>query len=549
MQQEKEKDAQRPSADFAGACGGLIFFCLSLTPSLLPRGYVVQGIASGLSVATGYGFGVLGSKLYKMLPLHGRGKLPAAAKRIAVSALIAAAVVFLFAGLHWQQQVRSFTDTAPASGWYLPVTLIVAMIVATLLILAGRGVRRLSRRFAHMLRRLPPRIARYGGALLTAITLTFLVNGVLLRAVFGFVNYSFGLGNKGTPDGIYQPQNSAFSGSPASKIDWNSLGEKGREFVASAPSQKAIASFTGDSASTQPSRLYAGLESAPTLGERVGLLTAELNRTHAYDKKAVLIAIPTGSGGINAKAVQSVEYIYGGSVASLGIQYSYLPSWLSFVADQDAARENGRVLTDAVYTWWSHLNPAARPRLLMYGESLGTLGADGAFSGAADMQNRMQGILLAGPPNSNQLWTNLVNERDSGAREVLPTYQKGEVVRFSDGVTSFEKNPANQPWAANKVAILQHGSDPVVWASLRLFVQKPDWLREPRAYDVPPNMRWYPLVTGFQVGLDLPFAFSATPGHGHRYDNSIASGWLAITQTGLGPEKTAELTRIINAVP
>lgn len=45
--------------DFGGTVLGLIFFCLSFTPSLLPRGYVVQGIAAGLSFVTGYIIGVI----------------------------------------------------------------------------------------------------------------------------------------------------------------------------------------------------------------------------------------------------------------------------------------------------------------------------------------------------------------------------------------------------------------------------------------------------------------------------------------------------------
>jgi uncharacterized membrane protein len=290
------------------------------------------------------------------------------------------------------------------------------------------------------------------------------------------------------------------------------------------------------------------LQSAPTLQERANLLVQELNRTGAANRRVVLIAIPTGSGGVNAKAVQSVEYLYNGSVTTLGIQYSYLPSWLSFLADQQTARENGKAVTEAVYDWWNHLPSTHRPRLLMYGESLGTLGADGAFSGASDMQNRMSGVLLAGPPHANQLWSDFVTNRDSGTRAVLPTYQHGEVVRFSDGHTMFADNPSNKPWETNRVGIIQHGSDPVVWGSLSLFVREPDWLKEPRGYDVSSRMHWYPFVTGWQVALDLPFAFNATAGHGHRYGNSLVPGWMAVLNFSLSPNKTSELEHIINSV-
>jgi hypothetical protein len=46
---------------FGGLAGALVFFCLSLTPSLLPRGDILQGVLSGVSAVIGYGFGSLAS--------------------------------------------------------------------------------------------------------------------------------------------------------------------------------------------------------------------------------------------------------------------------------------------------------------------------------------------------------------------------------------------------------------------------------------------------------------------------------------------------------
>src|SRR6476646_10552274 len=43
----------------AGLFGALLFFLVSLMPSLLPRTWLVQGLASGISIAFGYGIGVL----------------------------------------------------------------------------------------------------------------------------------------------------------------------------------------------------------------------------------------------------------------------------------------------------------------------------------------------------------------------------------------------------------------------------------------------------------------------------------------------------------
>ncbi len=46
--------------DFVGIAFGALFFCLSLTPSLLPRDWLFQGLIGGVNAAIGYGIGVFG---------------------------------------------------------------------------------------------------------------------------------------------------------------------------------------------------------------------------------------------------------------------------------------------------------------------------------------------------------------------------------------------------------------------------------------------------------------------------------------------------------
>src|SRR5689334_2862326 len=48
-----------------GCWGALIFACLSFTPSLLPRGGVVQGLVWGITAAIGYGLGVLAAWVWR----------------------------------------------------------------------------------------------------------------------------------------------------------------------------------------------------------------------------------------------------------------------------------------------------------------------------------------------------------------------------------------------------------------------------------------------------------------------------------------------------
>ena len=44
-----------------GAWVALVFACLAFTPSLLPRGALLQGVVCGISAAVGYGVGVVGA--------------------------------------------------------------------------------------------------------------------------------------------------------------------------------------------------------------------------------------------------------------------------------------------------------------------------------------------------------------------------------------------------------------------------------------------------------------------------------------------------------
>ena len=65
-----------------------------------------------------------------------------------------------------------------------------------------------------------------------------------------------------------------------------------------------------------------------------------------------------------------------GDSATVSMQYSFLPSPLSFIADKENARDAGRAFFDGVYNRWGQLPAADRPRLYAFGESLGSYGAE-----------------------------------------------------------------------------------------------------------------------------------------------------------------------------
>ncbi|WP_218123426.1 alpha/beta-hydrolase family protein [Quadrisphaera sp. DSM 44207] len=255
----------------------------------------------------------------------------------------------------------------------------------------------------------------------------------------------------------------------------------------------------------------------------------------------------TTTGWVNEAASDSVELLHGGDTALVATQYSYLPSWLLFVVDRSRAEEAGRLVFDAVSARVQELPEDQRPRVLVYGESLGSHGSEFAFSSLADLRAQADGVLWVGPPNANRVWSALVQRRDPGSREVQPVYASGLVVRFDGDGDDVAAQPPT-PWLEPRVLYLQHPSDPIVWWSPELLLTRPDWLAEPRGSDVPPAMAWYPVVTFWQVSTDLAHAQDVPDGHGHRYDDAILDGWVAVAAPpGWGEDDTARVRQVLTA--
>ena len=153
----------------------------------------------------------------------------------------------------------------------------------------------------------------------------------------------------------------------------------------------------------EPIRIYGGLASADGAGAQAALAVRDLERTGGFQRKNLLVVTTTGSGWVDPALVDTFEYLSGGDCATVAIQYSYLPSWISYLVDQSKALAAGRALFDAVYGVWAKLPQGDRPKLYVAGESLGSFGGEAAFTGENDLANRTSGALFAGPPNFNTL--------------------------------------------------------------------------------------------------------------------------------------------------
>ena len=540
---------------FLGLVVALLFYCWSLTPSLLPRAWYLQGVATGISIVTGYGIGVLVAWGIRKCGFDVRVPTKAAKVLWILLALVAIVVVptFLALGSRWQNISRELVGIESGSNWDYPGVLAVALFLSLILLLIGRGLRRVAQFITRqVVRILPVPVARAVSVVVVGAVVFLALEGLLAAGITRIADGSAKVVDEGTAAGVVQPQSPDRSGSDASEQPWDSLGREGRTFVAGGPTPEEIGAVTGRPA-MMPIRVYAGYrsienpggqsepEEMDTLASRV---VAELDRTNAFDREYLAVATTTGRGWVNEDVASSLEYLADGNSAIAAMQYSFLASPLAFLADRVSPRNAGRALFEAVYDRWSDLDPNTRPKLLVFGESLGSYGGQSAFSGAQDMITRTDGALWVGTPDFTEQWRRITDSRDPGSREILPVVYGGQNVRFAATPADLTDLPGLRQWEFPRIVYWQHPSDPIVWWSTDLILNRPDWLREERGADVDKSMSWIPFVTFWQVTLDMVFAADVPSGHGHDYGTEAAYFWADI----LGIEDQAFAQRVFDAL-
>lgn len=514
---------------FGGLVIATISVWLSLTPSLLPRGWLFQGVVSGASAAIGYGVGVGGSMLVRYL---GTREASERTKRILWWLLAGVGAVGTVIGLVWfglwQSDLRELMGTPPFPFYGYPLLLVSAAVVFVVFVGIGRTFVRLTRAVSRQLARVvPPRVSVVVAAALVVVVVIGVLNGVVTRVVMSSLNETFAAINNETDPDTDPPESGYRSGGPDSLISWDSLGRQGRIFVSGGPTTEELGAFN-DSPATEPIRAYAGLASANGYRPEAELVVDDLERAGGFQRAVLAVGTTTGTGWINESTVSALEYMYNGDSAIVSMQYSYLPSPISFLVDQDRARQAGQALFEAVYAKWHLLPEATRPKLVVFGESLGSFGGETAFSSIEDLAARSDGALFVGPTYTNKIWEQATDNRDDGSPQWLPIYSDGQTARFVARAEDLDR--PDGAWPAPRVVYLQHPSDPITWWSPDLAFRKPDWLREARGYDVLDSVRWIPVVTFLQVSADMADSNNVPDGHGHTFHADIANSWAAILE-------------------
>ncbi len=508
---------------------GLVFFAISLTPSLIPRPYLMQGVLSGCSLAAGYGIGVLIRTIwiYLGVPLPSpRFERPA--KIIAAIGCALFALLFTWRAAGWQDSVRGLMGLDPVErGEPLGLTLVAILVFLVLILLArmfGRTFRILSRRLE---RYVPLRVARIVGGVLAIALFWSVANGVLLRTGLHLADSSFRELDAVIDTDIAVPADPIKTGSAASLINWDELGFRGREFVASGPTKAEIGDFFHADAK-EPIRVYVGLNSAETVEERADLALAELKRVGAFDRSVLIVAVPTGTGWLDPAAHGPVEYLHHGDIATVAMQYSYLTSWLSLLVEPGYGAEAGKALFDRVYGYWRTLPKDRRPKLYLHGLSLGAMNSERSNDLFDVIGDPYQGALWSGPPFTTAGWRSMTNNREPGSPAWLPRFRDGSVVRFTNQDNALDA--ATAPWGPMRIVYLQYASDPVTFFEPAAFYREPAWMKAPRGPDVSPDLRWFPVVTMLQLLLDMAMGTTTPIGHGHVYaPQHYIDAWMAVT--------------------
>lgn len=256
----------------------------------------------------------------------------------------------------------------------------------------------------------------------------------------------------------------------------------------------ARADDTPTSPRTPPGVLYE-LGDGTDLPRHGHALASRWERAGGLDRHAVVIAVPTGSGWVDATAVDGYRDRFAGDVEILAMQYADQPSWRAFVGDRGAAGRSAIALLRAVTDRTATRPAGHRPEIHLYGQSLGAIGAENARVWAATARpGAVAETLLAGVPGDS-----IAAEPGSGASRVVLANASDPIPRWS---ISLLWRPSHEP------------QDTV---TIGRPVRRPPWL---------------PIAGFVQTSADLLGSLDGTTGVGHRYGTEQTSSMSSLSGDG-----------------
>jgi uncharacterized membrane protein len=313
------------------------------------------------------------------------------------------------------------------------------------------------------------------------------------------------------------PPSPLVSGSEQSLLPFADLGQQGRRYVTDVVTPELIGEVMGEEAVAHPIRTYVGFNSEPLYQTgRAELALAELDRTGAFDRSYLLLVSPTGTGWVDHTLIETAEFLTRGDLATCCVQYGRYPSFLSV---QKVALGQGqfRLLLWGVKQRLAERPPERRPRVLVFGESLGAWTSSDVvmFQGIGGFDHYgVDRALWVGLP-----W--LARWSRSGMARGSSTLVPEGTVGVFDRHEQLQELSDEQR-ARLRATVLSHDNDPIAVLGPELLIRRPWWLADgQRGRGVPDAMNWRPLVTFVQTAMDAANAMVSVPGKfgsfGHDY--------------------------------
>ena len=373
---------------------------------------------------------------------------------------------------------------------------------------------------------------RYFGPGITKIVLARAVNaamwtGGVTGLYWAGISYIGRANEKVDPGYATPPTNPLVSGSPESLASFDELGQKGRRFGLDALDPALIDETLGESGAKTPIRIYIGFNDHPIhSSSRSETALAELERVGAFDRRYLLLVSPTGTGWVDHTVQESAEFFTRGDIATVCVQYGRYPSFLSLQKVRQGRRQF-RTLVLGVHQRLMGMDPADRPEVLVFGESLGAWSSSDVV-----MKSGIEGF--DSYSISRALWfgmPHLAKWSKAGLDRPGAMTPPGTVGVFDRWEELERLTPEER--GALRVVQLSHDNDPITHVDPSILFREPDWLGEPRGRNVPAGQRWYPVVTFLQTLIDAANAMRNSPGefrstgHDYRADTArfVAEGY------------------------
>lgn len=530
----------------------LVGYHQSLAPTLLVRDWYLQGAVTGVSVALGYGVGALVQRLGGAVLRRFGVRVPTMPVARTTFGLVLG-IGFVLATLHandlqrWTYDRLGLDETE--SWWARLGTVAVAAAVVLVVVGLVKVIAVARGRLTWLADKVLPRwIAAGVATVLVLWFVAFSLNNWVYQRTLDGLNETFTLSDGVVDEGQVPPTSSLRSTGPASQVVWEETGREGRRFLTSGPSVTELAALTPSGEAVEPVRVFVGREQEQDPRARAALALDELERFGAFDREAVAVVIPTGTGWINEQIVQPLEYFHAGDVATVSMQYSHLPSPLAFLTEAQAAQESGEALITAVAERIESMPAGERPQFYVAGESLGTFGASAAFDDLADLVASTDASLWNGPPASVHLRRQAEDERVPGSLQIRPVWEGGDEVLFANRASDLTEFAEQQPDV--DAVFLQHADDAIVWWDWPVLNREPDWLEEPLDAAVNPDMQWYPVTTFLNLAVDMAVATTFDEGQGHMYGTQPALAWhLMLDPVGWDDARLEALLEQLETIP